>query len=513
MEDFSNMTTVAKVLFLIGIVIVFIYKWISRETAFVGTAMDRLERKRIDNDLAPVDPELYPYLESRKLENNLQKDFTTNEDYTLNANSNAYTSKHYPWVISKFFHKTPFRFDGSFPIKMAANGKDYAIISTEPYVGKRFASSSQGVVVNLEHLLIYPFFHHIKYSYPFKVFICYTYLDVKNYKSGSLFNRYYFDCKGRYLGTDQASIGNELPAIGYMDDKVPQVIKIAPLPQGVHLIRIIHNKLFLVFKGGYSQGLINHTGKIILPLQYERVIVKPGGNYALLEKESKTYRFNLKVGRLEQLPYNNIRHYNDTVILVANVSPNPAEDFYEWNAEVALWGAIDMDGNEILKPEFDNIQLCNTPDRFRVFKGDYTWEWDKVGSHIFSKKLSFGHKPNEFHGMLNEGKWGLVDNEQKTIIPAKYDWIENLTNDLFLFNVGGSLYSWYCGDDKTDSAFFMGGLWGLCTKDGEILEEAIHERKYPLEQKYQPDKQLTPEDVNERSSYYADWKGSVVRLN
>jgi len=87
-------------------------------------------------------------------------------------------------------------------------------------------------------------------------------------------------------------------------------------------------------------------------------------------------------------------------------------DDFEWAA--GLWGWMDMDGNEVIPPQYPYAYL-SWNGKAVVCKG--TWSVDDFGNY----------------GCKN-GQWGVIDLQNRTVVPFQYDEIsEILFSEQFLF--------------------------------------------------------------------------------
>ena len=134
---------------------------------------------------------------------------------------------------------------------------------------------------------------------------------------------------------------------------------------------------------------------------------------------------------------------------------------------------------------FDYLDYNYSDNRFKVFSGKYEWVWDNTSDDIFEAYICpQSWKGDDFHGTLCNGKWGIIDAQSNLILDYKYDWIEELSEEFYLLNVGGKLYSYYNGDDKRDELAIVGGQWNMSDKNGKILSKNFVSNVEELKSQY-----------------------------
>ena len=113
------------------------------------------------------------------------------------------------------------------------------------------------------------------------------------------------------------------------------------------------------------------------------------------------------------------------------------------------WGFINLHGEFVVEPIYDDLTF---------YKGE-------IAAFVvdgYIEDTSSGYR-------LFGGIYGLIDRFGKELIPAQYDQIHILTENLIAANIGGK---------RDDSLFALGGKWALLTKNGDKLTDFKYSRIY-----------------------------------
>lgn len=431
--------------------------------------------------LLPVDPRLYTFLEKRKLEHNLSRDFTEESDeqmpglrgdvYKFNRLGQLEPSPSYiiPWqriASEDLLPPNPYR-----KFKLYQFCLDF---STEV----RYLSSIKVLLIGDKDVLIGPYFLDIKLYHPLNVFIAYTYTDTEQHLADAqndIYNIFYFDIKGRYLLREQGSIKKKLPSIAF-EAAEQKIIPIAPLPNNMNVHKIISAYRFVVSHNG-RVDIIDQLGQSLLSAYDFTHYLDIGYNnpYLLFSNGRQTYRYHIESEQLEQLRYSNFYGSVGNAVMIQVKEPSGN----------VLWGLADGQGNELIKPVYNYIRQTSIANIVLVFIGTCKWLHDAQGEKLLAKILEKDYYL-ECKGKLEEGKWGLKDHNGMEILPVIYDWIESINENVFLLNIGGKAYAVQNSGYELSTAdiYVVGGLWGLCDASGTIIEPVIHTDVYRLCYKY-----------------------------
>lgn len=171
---------------------------------------------------------------------------------------------------------------------------------------------------------------------------------------------------------------------------------------------------FLISKG-VKKGLVDDTGKIILPIEYTAIIVTGFGIVSLL-KDNKFGLFNMIKRKLIKPSFErNVLLYGEDRLLAF-------KDGY--------YGFIDWQAKPLGKFEFEEIQRWN--DSVAIVKRNFQWSLYEVETQkiLMSKIKDFhlvGEEGDEKTIVIHkENSFGVRSNRRGEIIPASYTDIINL---------------------------------------------------------------------------------------
>jgi len=142
---------------------------------------------------------------------------------------------------------------------------------------------------------------------------------------------------------------------------------------------------------------------------------------------------------------------------------------------VEKWGLIHVSGREIIPLVYDYMSPLLADHFVSVFIGDYTWDFEESSAELFDKYLDNNSWNGDYYkGTLGKGKWGMVDLENKTVVPVEYDWVELMDDRTVLCNVGGSpIIKWYDGETKKDTLSIADGLWKIISLNNLSIETGL----------------------------------------
>ena len=160
------------------------------------------------------------------------------------------------------------------------------------------------------------------------------------------------------------------------------------------------------------------------------------------------------------------------------------DNFYLGLARVKLnekWGFIDINGEEIISIEYSYAELTRdslikvnkggrkykNKDRKKSNRKFYIFrEGKEIMPYAYWYKYHFSKKGRLSKvSLLNDtiligGKWGYLDINGKIVIPIKYDYLGEFSEDIVSANLDGKV-------DKY--GFFLGGKWGGLSLKNEIV--------------------------------------------
>jgi hypothetical protein len=74
---------------------------------------------------------------------------------------------------------------------------------------------------------------------------------------------------------------------------------------------------------------------------------------------------------------------------------------------------------------------------------------------------------NSHHICCVGGKWGVINVENQIIVPLLYEWVEEIHETLWAVNIGGKVF--YNDDYQEDYWTVRGGKWGVVNTKGKLI--------------------------------------------
>ena len=179
---------------------------------------------------------------------------------------------------------------------------------------------------------------------------------------------------------------------------------------------------------GYKYGYVSPKGKEILGCEYNLIkrileIDNDDGAYLITSKNGKI-GLNRNVQVKIRNEYEAIEYDSINKILSA-----------EKNGK---YGVYDLDGNMILPTQYEELQFAGKiitaqkDGRQLVFDANGSLQKDSEYIHIMPTKSE-----NYFITIKNNGKYGLVDNNNDVLMDNKYDYLEYAFENYFIFSSDG----------------------------------------------------------------------------
>ncbi len=220
-----------------------------------------------------------------------------------------------------------------------------------------------------------------------------------------------------------------------------------------------------------SYGLINMEGKVLIPEEYEELMVV--GIYVKAHKNNSDYIFDLNGNQVKDSKFTSLQQTktgkfyitinDDYKYGIADKNQEVVvENKYDYIDEIETTGlliaTIDDDvtiysGNasEIVSVEDAKVEL--TGDYIKVITSDEAYYLTVQGRKVDNKTV---YLENKIYASKDNGKWGFVDLRDSIIVPYQYDEVTELNEYGF------------AGIKKN-------GKWGVINSDGKIVLEPIYE--------------------------------------
>ena len=207
--------------------------------------------------------------------------------------------------------------------------------------------------------------------------------------------------------------------------------------------------------------VVNEMNKSIFDAEIEEVLTQFEDEQAIIKSLGKYKVLNVSGEIVKELPFSHIfRASSNTygaknkegifkVLIDGSLRTHDIafDDLTEFEGK---WGIIDRNGNEVIPAEYDFIDPLRSPKYFKIFLGPIVFENDDFGKSI-----------------LIGPKCGIIDCNQNFLIAPEYDWIEEISENLFAVNLGGSVT--YNDEYQEDYWEAKGGKWGVINAEGKVI--------------------------------------------
>ncbi|MFN6377665.1 MAG: WG repeat-containing protein [Flavobacteriales bacterium] len=222
------------------------------------------------------------------------------------------------------------------------------------------------------------------------------------------------------------------------------------------------NANFLAAQMGGKMGFIRQDGSPVLDITFDEVICRIYDHQVLLRKDNIYYSFVFETSTLKQLPFSKIlpdhkketplsmtsRAFFRSVMNFRRYDLIMTHDYPYGYGDLLLnyrghWGIIDGIGNIVLPNDYSFVDFFENPNFFKVGLGEIELEEheDREGYHTSS---------------LKNVKWGVVDKNNKIVVPIIYDWIQELAPSIWAvyndctvyYDISGDAEGWQHIDGK-----------------------------------------------------------------
>lgn len=153
-------------------------------------------------------------------------------------------------------------------------------------------------------------------------------------------------------------------------------------------------------------------------------------------------------------------------------------------------GFRDLDGNIVIKPEFESAEMFS--EGFSAVEIKDKWGLiDEKGKYIIEPKYEYlGSMRNGLMSFREEDKYGFINLEEEVIIKPQFDWVGGFSEEMCVF--------------RNDNGENQIGKYGFVDKEGKI---AIHP-KFDYADKFENGRakaQLGKDWI------YIDFKGEIIK--
>lgn len=352
------------------------------------------------------------YLADRYFYDNLENDFSNKNDFLIKANE--LNDEYYVLTLNS----ENFEFYKSF--NSISDTKYSTIVLKHEYYGVCSEENNSA--------LILPFFYSVQFYEKFSVFICS--IRSKEYLDEIIYDLYYFDTKGRFIKKESGYPPNQIPNIAVIDNEVIEINL-----DKFSACEVYNYDVIKINERNGKYHLIDNKGNFILDKNYFQIVKMDFSEMIFAVDKNEIFCFDIVGNKKNSYPFNKIEEKYDHYIKVS----------YNCKNEKIKYSVINSDGSIALQKTYDFIEKCNMSNHYIFFEGEIECDYDDVDTGVVQEKIDKSFEDIDgidilVYGSYMKGKWGVIDKDEKVVIPCSYDWIEELSQDIFLVNEGGKLY-------------------------------------------------------------------------
>lgn len=321
-----------------------------------------------------------------------------------------------------------------------------------------------GALSNVNSILIPPEFDSIYYNFDFKYFECVLYKEgnyqnpktlifydqngieqgkIENIKSFTKhrFGYYRFHEEWGIINTScETIVKNKYQNIGALSENLFEVQK-----NDKWGIIDIEEKLLLDFKASKIYGTFANN----------YVIAKLDDAYHKIDQNGKLIE-NLGISHILRTASNSYWSKNNSErrkVLLNGIEREETDEFYPFDEITEYkgkWGIINLSGEMLIEPKYDYIDFFGLTDCYKAVIGSLNFVYGQNGE------------------LLMKGtKSGVIDSEGVVVIPAKYEWVDEIAPNLWAVNNGGIVF--YNDEYQEEYWTVQGGKWGVINSKNEEI--------------------------------------------
>lgn len=310
-------------------------------------------------------------------------------------------------------------------------------------------------------ILILPFFNEIRYYKDFSVFCCTMFPDSQVDVENFIKKLFYFDTKGRCIKEEKGYIPNQIPSIAFneQDNTFTEI--------SVKFAEEIHSHTLYTVEEGQTFSVVNHQNEFLIDGFYEKLFVNDSLDYVFTQHENDILLHSLTNKTKVKLAEGQLVDQKNTFIRFFDIDKK--------------WGLLKNETFET-RPEYDYLDWTYDPTKLKAFTGDFSWTHsNEFYDHVSHKITDLNEDYYTSYGKKSgKGQWGIVNLKSEVIIPFEYEWIEELTPNLYLANKNGEVYrfdlyheysQWKKPEEYYDEHAVMGGEWYILDLQGNVIQK------------------------------------------
>ncbi|MBO9204334.1 MULTISPECIES: WG repeat-containing protein [Niastella] len=187
--------------------------------------------------------------------------------------------------------------------------------------------------------------------------------------------------------------------------------------------------------GGY--GIIDVNENVLLDFKYKYIFTNVKNDRVIVQDLADRYfSFHFPSNELHALPYDRIFLATSNTYMGGRAEPGLykairqyQETEFDWydngmSEYKGVWGIIYPDGTTKIPCEYAFVDAFVNPHFFKVAQGNFTFFFDETTGQLTATGV----------------KWGVVDANNKIVVPIEYDWVAEAGGIGWTVNKGGTVF-------------------------------------------------------------------------
>lgn len=185
-----------------------------------------------------------------------------------------------------------------------------------------------------------------------------------------------------------------------------------------------------------------------------KIIEENGCFYQVNEQEEKLQQLNYTHILVPDSNIHNVRRFDIRKVIKngSRIDEHPLGN--ELTKYSGKWGLINIDGTPLIEAKYSFIDLFRSRAYFKIMDGIIKFDLN-----------------DDYENIMVGGKSGVIDKNGQVLIPPKYTWIEEINENLFAVNQGGTVY--YLELESIKCWRTRGGKWGVVNQYDEMVVPII----------------------------------------
>lgn len=220
---------------------------------------------------------------------------------------------------------------------------------------------------------------------------------------------------------------------------------------------------------GMQYGVINRSGKVVIPLVYPSYITTKGGFCSVSNILNKYAIFDSTGKAITPFKYDALYTFVEGI---ARVNIGWRIEPGSYNNGNGKWGFVDQTGKEIVPIQYSYVDdfrngmaavaMGGNPSSDELLLLNAKWGFiNKEGKEVVPLQYEqVSYFREGLASVVDKGKYGFVDLSGRVVVPLQYGWAESFNQGIALVNMGCQINN----DGQP-----IGGKYGLIDRSGKAL--------------------------------------------